>query len=105
MYQSAQVLIELDEPELIEKEKINALHFEHDDVLDDLASRRRRAFEIERACALGNTHHCKVQIYFRADGGHLWRADTTIWACDSQYITLKAGASIPVRAIVGIEFL
>ncbi len=105
MYQSAQVLIELDEPELIEKEKINALHFGHDDVLDDLVARRRRTFDIERACMLGNTHHGKVQIYFRADDGHLWRADTTIWACDPQYITLKAGASIPVRAIAGIEFL
>ena len=30
---------------------------------------------------------------------------TTIWACDSEFVTLKAGASLPVRAIVQIEFI
>lgn len=91
--------------EVIEKERIGALRFAPADVLTDLQERRRRTHAIERACTLGNAHHGKVHIHFQTADGHLYRADTTIWACDSEFVTLKAGASLPVRAIVQIEFI
>lgn len=94
-----------DEPAMIAKEDIASLHFAHTDALATEAARRNRGLAIERACMLGNAHHGKVLIFFRDADGRSFRSDTTIWACDSQYVTLKAGASLPVRAITGIEFL
>jgi len=91
--------------DLIEKEQIGSLQFPQTDVLTNDQERRRRSHDIERACTLGNVHHGKVHIHFQTADGHHYRADTTIWACDSDYVTLKAGASLPVRAISQIEFI
>jgi hypothetical protein len=104
MSYSAPVMVTTEE-DLIQKEQVGTLHFATNDVIAEAADRRIRAHNIERACTLGNAHHGKVLIHFRTADGHSYRLDTTIWACDDQFITLKAGASLPVRAITEIEFI
>jgi hypothetical protein len=93
------------EEELIQKEEVGTLRFSADDVLTEVADRRVRAHNIERACTLGNAHHGKVVMHFRTADGHLYRLETTVWACDDRYITLKAGATLPVRSVTEIEFI
>ncbi len=104
MYTSTPVLVAGKE-DLLQKEQVGSLRFASADVLASSDERRRRAHHIERACTLGNAYHCKVLIHFLTADGHAHRIDTTIWACDEHYITLKAGASLPVRALMGIEFV
>ena len=93
------------EEDLIQKEQVGTLRFASEDVLATAADRHIRAHNIARACTLGNAHHGKVVMHFRTADGHLYRLDTTVWASDDRYITLKAGAVLPVRAVVEIEFI
>lgn len=93
------------EEDLIQKEQVGTLHFGPTDVLATPADRRVRAHNIERACTLGNAHHGKVVMHFLTADGHPYRLETTVWACDETYITLKAGAVLPVRAVTEIEFI
>ena len=104
MSNSAPVLIATEE-DLLQKEQVGTLNFSPADVLTTPDERRRRTHHIERACTLGNAHHCKVLIHFLTADGRAHRIDTTIWASDERYITLKAGASLPVRAITEIEYI
>jgi len=54
---------------------------------------------------LGNGYHGKVNILFKTDDGDLKRVETTIWAFDQDFVTLKSGMSIPLRCILGIEHI
>ncbi len=36
--------------------------------------------------------------------GKLKRMVTTVWAADAAYLSLKSGASLPMRAVVGFDF-
>ncbi len=104
MSYSAAVLVTTEE-DLIQKEQVGSLHFAAADVLETVEDRRRRNHNIERACTLGNAHHGKVLMHFQTADGHAYRLETTVWACDDRFITLKAGASLPVRSVTSIEFI
>ena len=90
--------------ELIEKESIPGLHFEKADVLTDPAERKIRQSQIHRATILGNAYHGKVMIHFHSAEGEAKKVYTTIWDYDSQYVILKSGSSLPIRAITEVEF-
>jgi hypothetical protein len=90
--------------ELVEKEIVPFLQFGKADVLEDPQERKRRAHDINRATVLGNGYHGKVEIYFQTADEEMKRVVTTIWDFDQNYITLKSGSSIPLRAINRIEF-
>jgi hypothetical protein len=90
--------------EIIEKEDIATLHFGHDDVLTDLEARQRRRADADRAVTLGNAYHGKLDIYFRTADGATKRMATTVWAADADHLTLKSGASLPLRAVLGFDF-
>lgn len=89
---------------IIEKEVIPFLHFTHHDVLESTEARKRRMWDLNRATMLGNVYRGKVEITFRTAEGELKRVDTTVWAVDDKYMTLKGGCFIPIASIVGIEF-
>jgi hypothetical protein len=90
--------------ETIDKASIPTLRFPHEDVLSSLEERRRRRHDAERACALGNNYHGKLDIYFQTADGQTCRVQTTVWGVHEDYITLKAGVTIPLRAVVGFDF-
>ncbi|MCC9167177.1 hypothetical protein [Pontibacter harenae] len=90
--------------ELVEKEQIPFLQFGHEDVLTDADARKKRVWNLNRASTLGNAYHGKVEITFRTADGEDKRVATTVWTVDEKFITLKAGCSIPISAIVAIEF-
>lgn len=90
--------------EIVEKEDIATLHFGHDDVLTTLEARQRRRADADRAVTLGNAYHGKLDIYFKTADGATKRMATTVWAADSEHLTLKSGASLPLRTVLGFDF-
>jgi len=90
--------------EIVEKEEIATLRFSHDDVLTDLAARQQRRADADRAVTLGNAYHGKLDIYFKTADGATKRMATTVWAADADHLTLKSGASLPLRAVLGFDF-
>ena len=89
---------------LVEKEEIPSFNFNKHDVLTDPEARKKRMWDLNRATSLGNVYHGKVEITFQTAEGDQKRVDTTVWAVDEKSITLKAGCSIPITSILGIEF-
>jgi ssRNA-specific RNase YbeY (16S rRNA maturation enzyme) len=55
------------------------------------------------AMKMGNNDHRKVEIIFCDDEG-LKKVNTTIWATEGEFISLKGGVWIPVSRIVDIIF-
>ncbi|WP_324677758.1 hypothetical protein [Hymenobacter sp. GOD-10R] len=96
--------LEQQDVELVEKESIPTLHFPPDDVLSDPVEQNQRRHDAERATALGNAYHNKVSIYFQTDDGATKCVNTSVWATHEQYITLKSGITIPLRAVLGFTF-
>jgi hypothetical protein len=95
-----------DQPiETIEKEVIPTIQFAPADVLaHDQAARERRLVDADRAARLGNAYHGKLDIFFQNATGQTLRVQTTIWGAHPEYLTLKAGIMLPLRAIVGFDF-
>jgi hypothetical protein len=94
-----------DQPiETIEKETIPSLQFAAADVLTDKADLERRHVDAERATRLGNNYQGKLDIFFQTADGQPKRVQTTVWGAHPEYITLKAGIMLPLRAILGFDF-
>ncbi len=90
--------------EIVEKESLTGMLFAPDDVLPDPTARLRRRADAERAATLGNAYHGKLDIYFQTADGAAKRVATTVWAADGDHLTLKSGASLPLRAVLGFDF-
>ena len=89
---------------MIEKENISELKFAASEVLENETSIVKRNYNIQKAVRLGNLYKGKVKIKFRNIAHELVLVHTTIWALGNDYISLKGGKSIPIRAIEEIEF-
>ncbi len=89
---------------MIEKENISELKFATTEVLENETSIVKRNYNIRKAVRLGNLYKGKVKIKFRNIAHELILVHTTIWALGNDYISLKGGKSIPVKAIEEIEF-
>lgn len=93
-----------DQPILtIEKELIPTLRFGPEDVLttDPAAEQRRR--DAERAARLGNAHHGKLDIFFQTADRQTLRGHPAVWGAHPEYLTLKAGILLPLRAVLGFQ--
>ena len=94
-----------DQPvETIEKETIPNLQFAQADVLTDKDALERRRADAERATRLGNTYQGKLDIFFQTADGQPKRVQTAVWGAHPEYLTLKAGIMLPLRAVLGFDF-
>jgi hypothetical protein len=94
-----------DQPiETVEKETIPELRFPQEDVLTDKADLERRRADAERASRLGNAYQGKLDIFFQTADGQPKRVQTTVWGAHPEYLTLKAGIMLPLRAVLGFDF-
>lgn len=85
--------------EKIEKEAVESLLFPAEDVLaNDKNAATERLVNLQRAQALGNLDHVKIQIYFE-DNLSRKRVETTIWGVTDKEIILKQGVVIPIHRI------
>ena len=91
--------------ETVEKETIPTIQFDREDVLagQPAESERRRA-DAERAVRLGNAYHGKLDIFFKNAEGKTLRVQTSVWGAHQEYLTLKAGIMLPLRAVLGFDF-
>lgn len=90
--------------EVVDKDQIPSLKFAAEDVLHDPAAISHRRHEAERATSLGNNYQGKLDIYFRTADGSTKRVYTTVWATHEEYLTLKSGITLPLRAVLGFDF-
>ena len=88
----------------VQKEQLNTLKFYREEVIQEKVSQRLRKFDLDRALILGNIDHNKVTIIFKTEDGNLLQVNTTIWAVTEEYVALKGGVHIPIKAIVDLEF-
>lgn len=88
---------------LIEKERIQNLNFLKTDVLNNQVLRNNRYHSLCQALILGNSYQCKVKIIFQTSDTSLQQVETTIWAISEDFIFLKGGVFIPVKAILTLE--
>lgn len=84
--------------ETIEKEKVFALKFPENEVLQEAAAIRQRHTDLNRALYLGNIEHAKIKIFFEDDHSKKM-VETTVWALTDTSVILKRGAVIPIRRI------
>lgn len=85
----------------IEKEAIADLIFPIIDVLTDKIEIAQRKQNLEKAMALGNIDHVKIEIFFEDDQNR-YVANTTVWAVTPEHIVLKKGVTIPINRIYKI---
>jgi hypothetical protein len=95
---------QLELTDTLEKDVVPTLTFAAHDVLDSIAERIMRQRDAERATALGNNYHGKLDIYFKTADGASHRVYTTVWACTNEHLALKSGTSLPMRAVIGFDF-
>ena len=88
----------------IEKENIPDLKFKKEEVLTDSDKQTRRKVNLSKAMTLGNGQKRKVKIYFELEQGEKNMVETTVWAVGQDFVTLKAGAMVPIHAITEVEF-
>lgn len=88
----------------VPKESISGIRFFPSEVLTDQAQRQWRLYDLRRALILGNIEHCHANIIFKTREGIIQQVQATIWSVSEDYILLKGGAFIPVKAIVDLEY-
>jgi hypothetical protein len=88
----------------VPKENIGQAQFYKEEVLKNEDSRKIRQYFLLRAQTLGNLYHQKVNIVYLLRNGEIQQVETTIWAVEGDYIVLKGGVTIPVHAILEVEF-
>jgi len=93
----------LSNPKLVQKEEIENLMFPAESIGRTEQQRKELNKKLQDAMSLGNLHHAKIKIIFEDSEG-LKEVETTVWAADETYISLKKGVSIPVRRIVDVIF-
>jgi hypothetical protein len=87
------------------KEDLGKFKFSAEDVLiNDKTARQSRAYNLMRAERLGNAFHGKVRIFFNTQDLAERTVETTVWATSDDYVNLKGGIILPVRAISRVEF-
>jgi hypothetical protein len=95
-----------DQPiETVEKEVIPNLKFSQSDIFaNSPTEQERRRADADRACRLGNAYHGKLDIFFQTADGQTKRVQTAVWGAHAEYLTLKAGIMLPLRAVLGFDF-
>lgn len=89
----------------IAKEDIPQYKFTSEDVLkNDQSGRRNRIASLIRAERLGNAFHGKVRIVFTLLDASVKEVTTTVWSAGDDFICLKGGVTVPVRAISSVDF-
>jgi hypothetical protein len=89
---------------ILSKESVAPYVFAQHDVLQDSRLRADRKLQIQKATALGNIYQHKVKIVCQMADGQIGQIITTIWKSDDKYVSLKGGRTIPVSAILRIEY-
>lgn len=102
MKKRAWIASRINESIYVRKEKIEALRFRPEEVLQSADARRHRFETLQKALSLGNVYRQKVIICFMADTT-VHHTLGTVWYADEQHVSLKGGATLPVNRILKVE--
>lgn len=88
----------------IEKEQMNSIIFAQDDIYSTADERSIRLYNLRRAMLLGNLYKSHVNLVCTNEVGELVETEATVWAVTDQYVMLKGGITIPIKAIKEVKF-
>lgn len=91
-------------PTLIQKEEIENLIFPNQSIERTEEQSKELNRKLQDAMTLGNLHQSKIKIIFEDSEG-LKQVETTVWTAGDNFISLKAGVTIPLRRIVNVEMI
>lgn len=89
----------------IPKEQVGDFAFYNTDVFDCSLEKARRNYQLQRAMSLGNLYQHKVNIEYKLDTGERHKVYTTVWTICPDYVILKGGRGIPIKAITNIRLI
>jgi hypothetical protein len=89
---------------VVQKETLKFSSFAKHEVLKNQQDIDLRRFYLMKAQALGNLYRQKVTITYQLMFGEVQKVQTTVWAVSEHYVTLKGGITIPIHAIMEVEF-
>jgi hypothetical protein len=92
----------MNKPTLITKEELHSIAFGEQDVLRTEEERSDRRWQLNRAVILGNLYRNKVKLTFKNSAGYTQEVETTLWSVTEEYVVLKGGRYIPIKAIEAI---
>jgi len=95
--------MDTNKPTIVQKEDIEKLVFPNQSIDRTEEQTKELNKKLQDAMSLGNLHHTKIKIIFEDSEGAK-EVETTVWVASDNYISLKAGVSIPVRRIVEVRF-
>ncbi|MFM1884608.1 MAG: hypothetical protein RL168_792 [Bacteroidota bacterium] len=72
--------------------------------LADTAAAEWRWKSLHKATFMGNVREEKVYVYLQGDKDTIYRVDTTLWACTTEWVVFKESVRIPVDCVLGVEF-
>jgi hypothetical protein len=85
-------------------EDLAKIDFVDIEVHKDESRRTIRKMNLRKAMKLGNIYKRKVYIYFKTFGGTLKGIEASVWAVGEDFVSLKAGRTIPIKSIDHVEF-
>lgn len=89
--------------EIIDKEQIPNFKFSTKEVLSAPEAQLKRMADLHRAQSLGNLLQSKVKLVFETANGSIFQVETTVWAVGNEFVSLKGGTVIPIRAISKVD--
>ena len=89
---------------IVQKEDLIGFKYAKKDVLVDVTKQRLRSIYMKKAEMLGNSYKGKVKLTFVSEDEQYFAVETTIWAVNEEYISLKGGVNIPTKSVCEIEF-
>jgi hypothetical protein len=82
---------------------LRMLYFCTKDVLQNEADKEIRNRKLERAMVLSNCEHITISLSLRLYSGETVETQSDVVDFGDDYITLKGGYFVPVRAIVDVD--
>jgi hypothetical protein len=95
---------EINNATIVQKELVQYLKLNLDEVLDNLAEIKAREKKLVQAVILGNINKHKIKIYFK-DESKLNFVETTVWGLTDKRVILKSGIVIPINRIIYVKLL
>ncbi|MFZ6009398.1 MAG: hypothetical protein ACOYXT_03550 [Bacteroidota bacterium] len=88
----------------INPEDVNRYHFTQDDALQLEEDRSQRIHKLINAVVLSNTEHQDIGIVIKLDNGEVIETFSDLIDFADDFVVIKGGAAIPLKAIVDVEF-
>lgn len=73
-------------------------------VLDNPESVESRWRSLHKATFLGNVREEKVAVYLQGEKDIVYRIETTLWACTSEWVVFKDSVRIPIDHVLHVAF-